>query len=531
MSRRFILIIAACSCMANNSLVSSEELLIEATALQRGWPTVQGPNGNFSVPRSGVKLVDDLSKVRLVWESEDRDAGRAKHTTGTFKAKSRDGSIQKILDVLGPNPVTTPGGWAAPIIADGKVFVTSFKPAGKLYEVKSLYGGTAKAYLEAENLLIALDAQTGKLLWKAREPDGFVWGVGKRMGFQVAPVCHDGMVYSMGTTGSVYAYLAKDGKKYWENKAEPYMQDERAKHLAKSHVLQASANYGWQQSLVFAGGHVIVPRQTKIEGVDLDDGAVVWTRYNIISKWCTPSVWKHNGKDYLLCPTGGKPGQAKLNLVDPTNGEIIWTLGKLHATQFNLSPCDDHVLVNVGSSLMMEKPNASAPKDDQGQSPYGLLGAYKLTLQGAEHVWTFPDKPHFLVPIQSDNMARVRVIIRNGLVYLTTGGPDKLEDRRFIIARLDTGKVLVDAPRKGDFWFQLIEGKLLYCHDWSHGKRASWSLYDASPQSFRKLSGPWSTAHPLTTSYQVLMEPPIISGQIFLRTETGSVVCYDLRQK
>jgi hypothetical protein len=35
----------------------------------------------------------------------------------------------------------------------------------------------------------------------------------------------------------------------------------------------------------------------------------------------------------------------------------------------------------------------------------------------------------------------------------------------------------------------------------------------------------------LTTSYQVLMEPPVIAGHIFLRTETGTVVCYDLTEK
>ena len=54
--------------------------------------------------------------------------------------------------------------------------MTTFKPAGKLYDVKSLYGGEAKAYLEADDLLIALDAKTGKTLWKAAELGGFVWG-------------------------------------------------------------------------------------------------------------------------------------------------------------------------------------------------------------------------------------------------------------------------------------------------------------------------------------------------------------------
>ena len=96
---------------------------------------------------------------------------------------------------------------------------------------------------------------------------------------------------------------------------------------------------------------------------------------------------------------------------------------------------------------------------------------------------------------------------------------------------LNTGEVLVDEPRENDFWFQLIEDKLLHCIDWSHGSRASFNLYTADPKNFKKLSGPWKTKEPLTTSYQVLMEPPVIAGHIFWRTETGTIVCYDLRKK
>ena len=105
-------------------------------------------------------------------------------------------------------------------MAEGKLFVSSFRPAGKLYEVQSLYGSSAKAHLEADDLLIAIDARTGKTVWKAAEPGGFVWGVGKRNGFQVAPVYHDGVVFSMGTTGRLFAYSADDGKKLWQTDAE-----------------------------------------------------------------------------------------------------------------------------------------------------------------------------------------------------------------------------------------------------------------------------------------------------------------------
>ncbi|HIM35617.1 MAG TPA: hypothetical protein EYM33_08805 [Pseudomonadales bacterium] len=520
-------------------LVCAEDTVSEEEAWELGWPTMQGPYGNFQVPRTGAKLVDDLSKAKLVWESEDKDFGRAKHTTGAFKAKSPAGRAQKMLDILGPNPKATPGGWAAPIIAEGKLFVTTFKPAGKLYDVQSpAYDDESKknptavkAYLEANDMLIALDAKTGKTLWKASEPGGFVWGVGKRNGFQVAPVYYQGVVYSMGTTGRLFANSAKDGKKLWQTEPEAKMVEEREKHLAKSQLLQVSARYGWQQSLVLAGGTLIVPRHGALLGLEPTTGKKRWELPKIISRWATPTVWKHDGDEYLLCATGGKPGQGQLRLIDPAAGKVLWTVDGLHATQFNLAPSRDYVLVNVGSSIMKEGANGSAPQNADGDAPFGLLGAYKITPKGAQRAWTLPDKPHFLIPTWNDSVARPRAVIRNGLVYHTTEGPDKKIDRRFIVAREDTGEVLVDEPRINDFWFQLIEDKLLYCRDWSHGKSASWYLYSADPKNFKQLSGPWSTKQPLTTSYQVLMEPPVIAGHIFLRTETGTVVCYDLTEK
>ena len=61
--------------------VYAGETISPEEAWKLGWPAMQGPYGNFRAPRTGVKLVDDLSKARLAWETEDRDFGRAKHTT------------------------------------------------------------------------------------------------------------------------------------------------------------------------------------------------------------------------------------------------------------------------------------------------------------------------------------------------------------------------------------------------------------------------------------------------------------------
>ena len=49
------------------------ETVSEEEAWKLGWPTMQNPYGNYRVPQARVKLVEDLSKARLVWESETMD--------------------------------------------------------------------------------------------------------------------------------------------------------------------------------------------------------------------------------------------------------------------------------------------------------------------------------------------------------------------------------------------------------------------------------------------------------------------------
>ena len=127
------------------------------------------------------------------------------------------------------------------------------------------------------------------------------------MGFQVAPVYHEGVLFSMGTTGRVFAYQASNGKKLWQTPALEHMVEERNKHLARSYVLQASTNYGWLQSLVFAGETLIVPRQDRLLGIDPNDGNKKWELSKVISRWSTPTIWHHKNKDYLLCEVPSYP--------------------------------------------------------------------------------------------------------------------------------------------------------------------------------------------------------------------------------
>ena len=90
---RHALLIAAL--FASPATTQDGDIITTEEAWELGWPAMQGPNGNLVAPRTGAEVVDDLSNARLVWESEEKDFCRAKHTTGTFKAKDPADGEQK----------------------------------------------------------------------------------------------------------------------------------------------------------------------------------------------------------------------------------------------------------------------------------------------------------------------------------------------------------------------------------------------------------------------------------------------------
>jgi len=187
------------------------------------WPQANGPHGNFTPQQTEAELLDDASQAKQVWLSEESDLGYAK------------GSVSGYLKNLAVWP-GHPGSASGPIVADGLLFVTSFRPSGepwaenlpqyqnhdnrtanKPFDQEQLARLRQNLRILADDLTVAIDLETGKTVWKAvEEGKGLNRYMGKRQGFNVAPTYHDGTLFSMGTTGLVYAYNARTGDKIWE---------------------------------------------------------------------------------------------------------------------------------------------------------------------------------------------------------------------------------------------------------------------------------------------------------------------------
>jgi len=511
------------------ALPDPNKIYSEEEAWKIGWPMLTGPCGNFLPLRTGIKIVDDLTKANILWKTDKKYFGTAKTGSGSFKSAS------DFTARLGPNAKDIPGNWANVIIGDSKIFYSTFWPVGPFYRVK-VEDGEAEIRLDADDVLIALDAKTGKELWIAREPGGLVLMGGKRGGFQVAPVYYKGKVFSMGSTGRVFAYDASTGKKLWETnigKAYEECVKEREEVLKalKEGKLISTEGRGWHTSLVVAEDILIVPTfigshpDTGLMGIDIETGKKKWEIQNAISKYATPNVWQYKDREYILCATVS----GILHLIDPKDGKELWRIEGLGPNYFTLSPSSKHVLVNIKS-------------ESKEKRVAGLLGAFRITPEKAEFVWKMPEEETSRISTWFDNCAHNRYLIRDGMVYVTPVGGEK---SCFYLLDENTGNILAKYENKGGIdgiggLTYLIEDRLFCRWDPVHGNwrggRHPFIQWFISPEKIYRIGDENGKASMLDlvfgfeTGYEVFMEVPIIAGYMFERAG-GYLVCYDLREK
>ena len=143
-----------------------------ARAAARDWPQANGPTGNFNPKRYGDALVDDFSSVRRLWMSKGADLGFAKG--------SSSGYLRHLTEAD-----THPGAASGLIVAEGKVFASSFRPSGEVWaenmphlrqekNLRYLEGEAGKllranAAILADDFTVALDLRTGDVVWKSVE--------------------------------------------------------------------------------------------------------------------------------------------------------------------------------------------------------------------------------------------------------------------------------------------------------------------------------------------------------------------------
>ena len=527
----------ACSLFIAAGLAAADPSAEEAWRI--GWPYLGGPTGNLLPLRTTTPLVEDLAQARLAWVTTEADLGAAKTGSQTFVGSA------EVEARIGPDARNPPGNWAAVVVADGRVFASTFQPAGPVftapYKTNKPYekGETAQVptrfRVAADDVVVCHDARDGHRLWIAREPGGILLAGGKRGGFQVAPAVDGGRVFALGSTGRLFAYDAASGQRLWQvdigaarAAAAKSLADGLAQAAAGVMVLPGEPDL--HVSLVAVDGAVIATDATGklndvgLIGFDAGTGERRWRLSNCISRYATPSVWRHAGKAWLLCATDA----GQMRLIDPTDGKVAWMLDGLGRNWSTLAPGERTVMVNV--------------KPTVGKRGYGVWGAVRISPARAERAWALPDEPRNAIPTWMDTGARQGAFVRDGRVLVPTEGTKEAPGRILLLDE-ETGAILAEAPqqdalgRMGELVWWLGDRALVRA-DNSHGPRhggrhpiMGWTTLPGSlglERSEDRLSG--MDLVDFDTAYEVMMQPPLIDGRIFERTDDGRLACYDLRR-
>lgn len=206
-------------------------------------------------------------------------------------------------------------GWSSPIIAHGRVYVTSVISAKDAEPPKKgLYFGGERPIPKDEHraMLYAVDLKSGKLVWEKE-----LWrGIPdfsrhlKNSFASETPTADNERVYAHFGQFGLFC-LDKTGKLLW------------------THKLQAVATrYGWgtASSPVLHEGRIYFvsdnDSKSYLTALDKKTGAAIWkVERDEKTNWATPYVWQHDNKAEIVTPGTGKTRSYDLD------GKLLWEFG------------------------------------------------------------------------------------------------------------------------------------------------------------------------------------------------------------
>lgn len=483
------------------------------------WPEYRGPNGQFG-DTTKVALADSMTAMTPLWDSEEKGIGFGKSLSSYNVSYGGD---------LGPS------GISSPIVAGGLVIMSYFTPSGDVIdesfkarinkpEVWEKYKWKAK--VAADDVVIGIDAATGKTRWKqVFAGAGRNGSSGKRGLWGCTPIAHQGKVYALGSCGAIYCLDLATGKPVWQTPNEPVLEAAKKEALALKTFGHGNSKAwvgiptGW---LMVQDDVLIVPVKThynislgRTRGVSLADGKTLW------------ELPGHPGLFAYATIEGRKCLVNAGICIEAKTGKVLWQQ-KAEQT-YNGPP------VMVGNVLIGYVPH---PKSDP-PGIMGLLAGFQLDLTGAKKIWTLDERFHREIVYDAGGFRCFAE--RDGLLYNVTPSSDTPGKKGtgvnvVQIIRPTDGTILASQPADGLSLPFLWGDRLVLAGDISHRPRAAnaeyWQLFTTDPAAFKVLGQRWlaTDKHQGTGGYELQVYDPFADGLVFMRV-FGGIRCYDLRAK
>ena len=348
---------------------------------------------------------------------------------------------------------------------DGGPKVLWRTPLGEGYSGLAVVGGRLFTLFsdDQDELVVALDAASGKELWRFRLDAKYVDGQGS--GPRSTPTVDDGVVYALGARGKLAALDASTGKRLWS-------QDLKSAFGARA------PTWGVSTSPLVEGDLLLLDAGGKpgaaLVALHKGSGVVAWTSETDKAGYAAPITVTLAGRRQVIFFTG-----SRLVAVAPEDGSPLWDVG--WSTSYD---------VNAATPIFI------APDKIFVASGYDTGGAlFRIVAQGqslrATEVWrTRGMKNQFSSSIYKD-----------GHLY----GFDNA-----ILRCLDasTGEERWKARGFGHGSLTYADGHLIVL-----GDRGNLALVEATPAEYREKA----TAQPLTGKCWTV--PTLAGGRLYLRNE------------
>jgi outer membrane protein assembly factor BamB len=311
-----------------------------------------------------------------------------------WRGPNRDGNVSgAIIPATWPRTlkeqwkVTVGIGHASPVVANGKIYV--FARQGE------------------EEVLLSLDASTGKEVWRSAQPIAYEMheaATGHGKGPKSTPVVYQGNVYTFGISGVLSCHDARTGKLKWRQ--------EFSKQYPKTSPLFGTAMSPMIDSgllIAHVGGH----NKGALTAFDPETGATKWSNDLDGPAYSSPIVVTLAGVRQIVTST-----QGNVIGVEVASGKLLW---KLPAK----SQYDENSVTAVAFKDMV-----IFSREGQG------LTAIRLEKQDStfvpKEVWNNKDNAMYL---------NSPVLVGNTLFGLSS-----LKKGQFFAIDADTGKTLWQGP-------------------------------------------------------------------------------------
>ncbi|GDY13533.1 hypothetical protein LBMAG53_24110 [Planctomycetota bacterium] len=506
--------------------IHSESELRQRNAFttKASWPQWHGPTTSFAADSCGLALVSDFNKDAVqVWRSEEpTPAGPG-------------GVLNYEALALGTR---SNGGGASLVVAEGKVVISYYQPAGEEITKGKVYlkgapdytpgiADDALAYLtkknniaispfmrekwsiKADDVVVCMDAATGKTLWKTVFPLASINQPSHKGGcVNNTPCLGGGRVFARGTSGRLHALDLASGTVLWE-----------VDGMSVEGVQPWSGARNQCTAPIYASGTLIVPDHgAGLIGLDPASGKILWRADGKSHRFQVPGKWSYQGQEYVISMGDEKiekdqTATRKAFCIEPKSGRILWEIELPPNPNKGVSIHGDRMFVTALGIL----PAGWQHLAKQVVSANATVTAYALDPGKAQQLWQSPATFAAADAPPGCNGA-----------YVVVGGP--LETHLFDAA---TGKDLATYAGGGPYnegYAAFFEDRILLSLDGSHG-HSEMTILGASPETLTKDVHTWWQPHPMTTSYHnKFMTFPMVEGRIFFRGADG-VYCYDLRKK